>query len=323
METNAVIIPVASGKGGVGKSLLTANLSIALAQAGHTTIAIDLDLGGSNLHYFLGVPNRFPGVGDFLKARRGELTDFLVPTSIPNLKFIPGDGKMSFMANIAYAQKMKLLRRIKDLSADYILLDLGAGSSYNTLDFFGLGKHGITVTTPEYPAIISMLGFLKSYLIRTIEKSLVKNRPVSRLLKELITKPIESQIPSIKELKNKLTTEEPEVKKLISKISKEFRPRIVFNRGTGPDDSKTASKISGSLRNVLNIEGDYFGFIFNDPVVNESVLNQTPLLTGYPNSIAAESITRIAGRIIKYWDKPVPNSSKLIFQHVQRSVNRV
>ncbi|MDE7140034.1 MAG: P-loop NTPase, partial [Treponemataceae bacterium] len=48
------IIPIASGKGGVGKSLLSANLSIALAQAGKKIILADLDLGASNLHLVLG-----------------------------------------------------------------------------------------------------------------------------------------------------------------------------------------------------------------------------------------------------------------------------
>ena len=48
------IIPIASGKGGVGKSLLAANLSVALAEAGKKVILTDLDLGASNLHIFLG-----------------------------------------------------------------------------------------------------------------------------------------------------------------------------------------------------------------------------------------------------------------------------
>ena len=64
-----VIIPVAGGKGGVGKSILAANLAMALAQAGHETIAVDLDLGGSNLHSYLGISNTFAGVGDFLIDR--------------------------------------------------------------------------------------------------------------------------------------------------------------------------------------------------------------------------------------------------------------
>jgi Mrp family chromosome partitioning ATPase len=67
MGRGPVIIPIASGKGGVGKSFLAANLAMALAQSGHRTIAADLDLGGSNLHSFLGLPNRHPGICDFIR----------------------------------------------------------------------------------------------------------------------------------------------------------------------------------------------------------------------------------------------------------------
>jgi Mrp family chromosome partitioning ATPase len=65
----ATIIPIASGKGGVGKSFVSSNLAIALAQKGHRVIAVDLDFGGANLHSFLGLANRYPGIGDFLQAR--------------------------------------------------------------------------------------------------------------------------------------------------------------------------------------------------------------------------------------------------------------
>ena len=160
MNTSPTFIPVASGKGGVGKSFLTANLAIALAERGHQTIAVDLDLGGSNLYSFLGLPNRFPGIGDFIKTKGGEISDFLVSTDISNLKFLPGDGKTPFMANITYAQKIKLISQLKNLTADYILLDQASGSAYNTLDFFSITPISMVVTTPEYPAVMNMMIFL-------------------------------------------------------------------------------------------------------------------------------------------------------------------
>ena len=104
-DSQPIIVPIAGGKGGVGKSFLTANLAAALAEMGHRTIAVDADLGASNLHSFLGLPNEYPGIGDFLKARTAELDEMLVPTTIPNLHFLPGEGRTPFMANIPHAQK--------------------------------------------------------------------------------------------------------------------------------------------------------------------------------------------------------------------------
>ena len=57
------IIPVASGKGGVGKSLLSANLAIALGQSGKKVVLADLDLGASNLHLVLGQQAPKQGLG--------------------------------------------------------------------------------------------------------------------------------------------------------------------------------------------------------------------------------------------------------------------
>jgi flagellar biosynthesis protein FlhG len=82
MLGNTTIIPVASGKGGVGKSLIAANLSMALARLGHETVAVDLDLGGSNLHSYFGLPNKFPGIGDYLKGGRSDLENLLIKTDI-------------------------------------------------------------------------------------------------------------------------------------------------------------------------------------------------------------------------------------------------
>ena len=90
------IIPIASGKGGVGKSFLAANLAVALAQLWKKVVVADLDFGGSNLHTCLGLHNNHPGIGDFLRARYGELKDLLVATEEENLKLLAGDVRSPF-----------------------------------------------------------------------------------------------------------------------------------------------------------------------------------------------------------------------------------
>ena len=145
------IIPVAGGKGGVGKTLLTANLGLALAGMGCSTVVADLDLGNSNLHSLLGLPNRFPGVGDFLRVGTGTLENFLVETEVPHLRFLPGDGRMPFMANITHAQKMRLLSNLRTVPAQYVILDLGAGCAFHTLDFFSMVDAGMVLTLAGVP----------------------------------------------------------------------------------------------------------------------------------------------------------------------------
>ncbi len=311
-----IVIPVAAGKGGVGKTFLTANLSLALAEMGHRTIAVDLDLGGSNLHSFLGLPNRFPGVGDFLKARSAELDELLVPTENPNLRFLPGDGKTPFMANIAYVQKIKLLSHIHKLPADYILLDLGAGSSFNTLDFFRLSPKGILLTTPEPPAIMGMMVFLKNFLLRTIERKMSDNPTIRNLLREMYKQPIGKQMATIVDLQHQLALEDREVGKIVAEFCKNCRPRVVFNRGEHPDEMSLTHQISKSAKDILGIETDYFGYIFNDRSVRKSVLMRQAFLPNFSESLAAENIFRIAERIVRYWNEPISDSAALLLKNV-------
>jgi flagellar biosynthesis protein FlhG len=317
-NSGAVIIPVASGKGGVGKTFIAANLAMALAEAGHRVIAADLDFGAANLHSFLGLFNRNPGIGDFLKARCGALEELLVPAGTPNFFFLPGDGKTPFMANMAYAQKIKLMNHIRKLPAEYILLDLGAGSSYNTLDFFRLSSHGLLVTTPEPTAVMGMLVFLKNFLLRSIERELVRYPAARQILQDLLKRPMNEQALSIKDVHQKIIAEEPAAGKTASRIYQQCRPRIVINMGENPDDSRMAFKISKTLGEILSVEADYFGFVFKDRSVLASIRNRHPFLPNYRSSLAAENIVRIANRIVKFWHQPVQDSAALLFNHVKR-----
>lgn len=131
------IIPIASGKGGVGKSLVAANLAIALAQSGKKTVLADLDLGGSNLHLLLGLRGIPFGIGTFFTTPEADFERLLIDTDIENLRFIPGDSEIPGMANLKPAQKKALIRALLALEdTDVLVLDLGAGTSANTVDFF-------------------------------------------------------------------------------------------------------------------------------------------------------------------------------------------
>lgn len=309
MSASPIFIPIASGKGGVGKSFLTGNLAIALAERGHRTIAVDLDLGGSNLHSFLGLPNRFPGIGDYIKTNGGEISDFLVSTDIPNLKFLVGDGKTPFMANITYAQKMKLISQLKSLSADYILLDQASGSAYNTLDFFGMTPVGMVVTTPEYPAVMNMMIFLKSALLRRMDRKMVRNHDIRKHLYEWSAKPIEEQVASVSVLQQHIAEEDEAAGKIVSDILNRFRPRIIINRGDHPDDLEMTDQISKNLSQILCVEADFFGFIFYDKQVGKSVQHRQPYLPNHRDKMTAKNIVRLSERIEKYWKYKVNDSA--------------
>jgi flagellar biosynthesis protein FlhG len=306
------IIPVASGKGGVGKSLLAANLAIALARRGHTVIAIDLDLGGSNLHSFLGLKNHAPGVGDFLKARSAGLKDLVSPTGIDNLGFVAGDARTPFLANIGDQQKRRLIAKIRELPADYVLLDLSAGTSFNTLDFFRLSRYGLLVTMPEYPAIVNLMTFLRFFFLRTIEKAFFSQPAIRKLLADEYRRPLHRQHASLSDLKTKIYALDLNAGEKTTTLLAQFRPRVVFNRALRAEDFEVSEQMDAAIAESLSVAVDYFGVVFEDPFVAASINARRAHLPFAPESTSAEAVDRIARRIELYWEIPLPDSARRI-----------
>ncbi len=312
-----MLIPIAGGKGGVGKTFLAANLGIALAEQGKDVIVADLDLGGSNMYSFLGLTNRYPGIGDFLKTKSADLQEMLVPTGAPRLRFLPGEGRTPFMANLAHVQKRKLISRIVKLPCDYLLLDLGAGTTFNTLDFFLLSDHGIIVTTPEYPSIMNMMSFLKHLILRAVEKKFSRNFRVREGLKAAFNKPITDERLDIPSIRAMVEAVDPASVQAVDKLCRKYRPRVVFNMGDHPDEILVTEQVSQGLRDILTMEVDYFGFVFRDPNVRQSINRKELFFPNHKTSLAAGNIAKIAERILRFGDSPVPESARLLLNYAR------
>ena len=139
------IIPIASGKGGVGKSLLSANLAITLGQAGKKVVLADLDLGASNLHLAIGHNVKNSSIGTYL-TEKTSFQSIIEPTEYENVSFIAGDSQIPGLTSLKAAQKAKLVRNFHNIDADFLILDLGAGTHQIILDMFLQSPQGILVT---------------------------------------------------------------------------------------------------------------------------------------------------------------------------------
>ncbi len=302
MASNTTIIPIASGKGGVGKTLLAANLAIALARAGHTTVAVDLDLGGSNLHTYLGIPNKHPGIGDFLKGKQLSFRSLALPTQFPNLSFIPGDGKTPFMANIPPEQRRLLTKELMTIPARYVLLDLGAGSSFNTLNFFGITHRSMVISTFETAAIMNFLTFLRNFMFRLLTSAFKKNQQVHDQLFNAFRQSGLGKPATVASLLEMAANFDPGLADETRQRLRSYRPRIVFNMGERPDDLKVCASLHKSIQTHLSMEAEFFGFIPDDPMVRQAARTNNALLREFPDCPAGRGITALAARIIANWE---------------------
>jgi flagellar biosynthesis protein FlhG len=193
------IYPIAGGKGGTGKSFLAASLGTILAKQGKKILLVDLDLGASNLHTFLGLRKPRVSLKQYLNKEINDLNDVVLKTTQPNLSIISSSGCSLEIANLYYAQKLKIIRAINNLSYDYIFIDLGSGTHFNTLDFFLMSNKGILVTTPEPVSIENMFRFMKSLYLRKI-KAVLKDYNLNVICREYLNNIQDSQIISFSSL---------------------------------------------------------------------------------------------------------------------------
>ncbi len=152
------ILPVSSGKGGVGKTTFALNFALALAKT-HKTVLIDLDTGTSSLRNFLDIKVS-RDLFHFLKKDcplqecRQELPAAMDPDrAFANFSFIASPlGFVHDIVNFSPAVKEKLIAGINGLQADYVVIDLKAGLDRNVLEFLPLSNSGIILFTPKLRA---------------------------------------------------------------------------------------------------------------------------------------------------------------------------
>ena len=153
-------LAVASGKGGVGKSHLAANLAVALGQRGARVLLLDADLAQANLDLLLGVHPRF----DLQHVLSGEKTlEEIVVDGPPGVKLIPACSGVPGLAELDDYRRECLLRALGnlDVEADLILMDVASGVSHQVTSFCRAADDVVVVTTPEIPAFSDAYAFIK------------------------------------------------------------------------------------------------------------------------------------------------------------------
>lgn len=294
------ILSIASGKGGVGKSLVAANLSIALAKAGKKVILVDLDLGGSNLHLILG--HRIPekGIGTFLNRPFTAIDEIIYETDYSNLLFIPGEAELPGAANISSAQKRKLIKKLLALDADFLVADLGAGTSFNTMDMFLLSGQGLIVTTPTLTATLNAYLFLKNAVFRIMSASFAKKSPAYQYLETLRKDGESLQKVFIPRLIENIRKIDPESYEKYQEKIKGLQPRLILNMLEDPKDAAKAGKLRHSCREYLGLNLDHLGVMYRDELQMVALNSRLPIVAYKPNSVLSQAIFRIADKIIEH-----------------------
>ncbi len=155
-----LVVSVTSGKGGVGKTNISANLACCLAKAGKRVVLLDADLGLANVDVILGLT---PTNNLFHLFHEGAgLKDVLLETPF-GFSILPASSGVSEMLSLSPGQKLSLLEALDELdeSVDCLIVDTGAGINDNVLYFNMAAQERLVVLTPEPTALTDAYALIK------------------------------------------------------------------------------------------------------------------------------------------------------------------
>ncbi|OLO40911.1 cobyrinic acid a,c-diamide synthase [Alkalihalophilus pseudofirmus] len=162
------VISVVSGKGGVGKSNFAINFSLGLSRAGKRVLLFDLDIGMANIDILMGVSSKY-NIVDMIE---NELTIWeIIELGPENISFVSGGSGFTQLFKLNEQKFQRFVSQLELLrdQFDYIIFDMGAGVSDDSMQFILSSNEVILVTTPEPTSITDAYAMLKYINIKIDE----------------------------------------------------------------------------------------------------------------------------------------------------------
>jgi len=281
---------VASGKGGTGKSTFAINLSMALAALGHEVILVDADLGGADLSTLLGIHAPRYTLKDFIQGDVSYLPEILEPTPSPHLRLICGGTDIISVSNPYYQQKVKLIRALAQLQADYIVVDLGPDITFNNLDFFNAAPVGFLVTQNMDAMILGFYRFLKAAFVRRLKQEFRNESYILSIISDFQNR---GWSHARRDLIGSIRAASREAQKHLDAVLETFQPKLVFNMVESPAARKTADQMFSFILENFGFRLQTVGFIPRDRDVEKAYARNEPYLLRFPRSAASKALYEV------------------------------
>ncbi|MCB0340778.1 MAG: AAA family ATPase [Pseudobdellovibrionaceae bacterium] len=295
------IIAVGGGKGGVGKSFLSSNLGIFLANMGFNTVLVDLDLGSANLHTCIGenLPDR--GFDDLLLTDSKNLEDVLTTTKIPNLRIVTMADKNFNFTSLNIDKKSQLMSAIFNLKADFVILDLSAGIDDTTIDFFLMAQHQLIAVNPEPSSIENAYRFMKAAFLRKV-KRFERQFDLTLLLQKLQANADKYQIRHPVDLLNQLEEHDPEAALALFEQLRKLEFKIVMNQTRTAKDAGLGHSIKSVSHKYFGLPTRFIGYLDYDNAVWQALRKRRPVVLESPQSRLYAQLMTIARGIVSESD---------------------
>lgn len=244
---------------------------------GKRTILVDADLGGANLHTLLGVKNPSRNLVDFISKRHASLEEICIDSDMKNLRLICGASEVLSLANLQFAQKVKVIQNLFKLDADYVILDLGAGASFHFLDFFIVSHRKILVLTPQPTSIQNAYGFIRNAVFRRLVQLSRQNPSLQTLVKTAMNPKNELKMRTLKDLLQ--AVEESDGKTARENVNREvhkIKPAIITNMVRSQKDKNAGRIVQIVAEKYMMIHSVDLGSVSYDRELEKAVSSMVP-----------------------------------------------
>ncbi|MBK8482703.1 MAG: helix-turn-helix domain-containing protein [Proteobacteria bacterium] len=287
------IIAIAGGKGGVGCSVIASSIAIYLAQLSKRVVLVDANLGAPNLHTLVGVHEPQRSLHRFLRHDARRLEEMVCDTPFKGLGLVPGQANALDAANPRPVQKKRFLSQLPTLTADYVVVDVGPGTGFNTIDTLLAADLHVLVTHPEPTATECLARLIKATYLRQI-----RALPGVDVLLRAVEDDAHCGLPSPNQLREAAAARGDTLADALATAMSELRPLIVVNDTRTRDDLELGPALATVARRHLGLPVEYLGHVESDDLVWLCIRKRRPLLVENPEAKVSRDIERVARRLI-------------------------
>jgi flagellar biosynthesis protein FlhG len=228
----------------------------------------------------------------------GAIEDVAVETGQPGLRLISGASDLLSAANMKHLQKVRVMKHIRALDVDVVLIDLGAGTAFNSLDFFLMSDVSILAVVPEPTSIENGYRFIKSALYRKL-RAAAGTEAVRGRVDAALDPQNELGIRTPLDLLRSVEQEDQEAAEGLRREMGSFQPRFVVNQVRDAGDVAIGHQLVAACGRHLGLRSSYAGFVHHDDSVWQAVRRRRLFMADAPTSRAAEEVRQLTRGLVK------------------------
>lgn len=297
MQQGPRIVAIASGKGGVGKSLIAANVGIFLATLGKRVVLVDASFGAANLHIFAGVARPMRTLHESFAAAPVALRDLAVASHVPGMRLIAAVFDPPSAAEPTPEQVTQLAGKLRELPADWVVVDLAPGTGRAVLDLFLQADIGVIAAVPDPTSIELLHRFLRAAFLQRLRRlglgHWARNEappgPASQL-----EGGAESALDIYRRALQEGSSDLPALRAAILG----FAPHLVINSVRSKSDMEMGRAVTSAARRRLGVPLHYLGHLEYDEAVWASTRRRRPVLVEHPETRIAKCFERVTRALI-------------------------